>query len=212
VGDPLIPKHLRLESTSCNMSLPATSAATRPETSKYCEHHITAPDTTIRMLVDSGTKTRFESQGESILTPTCAIALYPGRTRLGCVHHVRNPSPSPILSCHKHATGVIATNAGNFATGTPGQDVNTTAVYGAYVGVGQSINFSNGDPCDLRGPFKTIGFDIGLGIISGSVTLSLGDNGVYQISVGNPFASKGLGLAMRANTTNTAVAPCNDCQ
>jgi hypothetical protein len=109
------------------------------------------------------------------------------------------------------ATGVIATNAGTFATGSPGQDVNTTAVYGAYVGVGQNLFFSNGNPCDLRGPFKTIGFDIGLGIIAGSATLSLGDNGVYQISVGNPFASKGFGLAMRANTTNTAVAPCK-CQ
>lgn len=101
------------------------------------------------------------------------------------------------------ASGVIATNSGNYAGGTPHQDVKTTGVYGAYVGAGQSFFFSNGTPCDLQGPFKTFNFEFGIGVLAGSVSLALSNNGVYQITVGNPFASKGVGLAVSANTTNT---------
>ena len=106
------------------------------------------------------------------------------------------------------ASGVVATNAGNYAGGSPHQDVKTTGVYGAYVGGGQSFFFTNGQPCDLQGPFKTFNFNLGLGIFNGSVSLALGQNGVYQITVGNPFASAGIGLSVSANTTNTKVSPC----
>jgi hypothetical protein len=106
------------------------------------------------------------------------------------------------------ASGVVATNAGNYAGGSPHQDVKTTGVYGAYVGGGQSFFFSNGQPCDLQGPFKTFNFNLGLGILNGSVSLALGENGVYQITVANPFASGDIGLSLSANTTNTKVSPC----
>jgi RHS repeat-associated protein len=106
------------------------------------------------------------------------------------------------------ASGAVATNSGNYAGGSPHQDVKTTGVYGAYVGGGQSFFFSNGQPCDLQGPFKTFNFNLGIGILNGSVSLALGENGVYQISVGNPFASAGIGLSVSSNTTNTKVSPC----
>ena len=106
------------------------------------------------------------------------------------------------------ASGGAAMNAGNYAGGTPGQNVNTTAVYGAYVGAGQSFSISNGQPCDMQGPFKTFNFQFGIGILAGSMSLAVDDHGVYQITVGNPFASKGVGLSVSAHTTNTKVSPC----
>jgi len=106
------------------------------------------------------------------------------------------------------ASGGIGMNAGNYAGGSPAQNVKTTGVYGAYVGAGQSFFISNGQPCDLQGPFKTFNFEFGIGVLAGSVSLAVDDNGVYQITVGNPFASKGVGLAVSAYTTNTKVSPC----
>jgi hypothetical protein len=104
------------------------------------------------------------------------------------------------------ASGGIGMNAGNYAGGSPAQNVKTTGVYGAYVGAGQSFFISNGQPYDLQGPFKTFNFEFGLGVLAGSVSLAV--DGVYQLSVGNPFASAGVGLAVSSYTTNTKVSPC----
>jgi RHS repeat-associated protein len=104
------------------------------------------------------------------------------------------------------ASGAVATNAGNYAGGTPHQDVKTTGVYGAFVGGGASLFVSNGQPCDLQGPFKTLNFNLGIGFISWSASLALGENGVYQVTF-SPVGW-GLGASVSAYTTNTKVSPC----
>ena len=103
-------------------------------------------------------------------------------------------------------TAGAATNAGNYVAGTPSQDPKTTQTWGAFAGVGHSLSLSNGEPSDLQGPFKTISFDVGiLGWFSLGGTYSFGENGVYQISVTDPFASPGIGFALSAYSTNTEV-------
>lgn len=103
------------------------------------------------------------------------------------------------------ASGAVATKAGNYAGGAPHQDVKTTGVYGAFVGVGPSLYASNGQPCDLQGPFKTLNFSLGIGFISWSGSLALGDHGVWQITF-SPVGW-GLGASVSAYTTNTKVSP-----
>ena len=102
-------------------------------------------------------------------------------------------------------SGGAATNVGDFVAGSPSQDSKTTGTIGAYAGVGQSFFISNGEPSDLQGPFKTLNVNIGLVGFSLGGTFSFGDNGVYQISVTNPFDSPGVGAAVSAYTTNTIV-------
>ncbi|MBZ5528144.1 MAG: RHS repeat-associated core domain-containing protein [Acidobacteriia bacterium] len=106
------------------------------------------------------------------------------------------------------ASGAIATNAGNYAGGAPHQDVRNTGVYGAFVGAGQSFFLTNGQPCDLQGPFKTLNFNAGIGVLSFTGSIASGDNGVYEITFSNIFASAGLGASMSAHTTYTKVSPC----
>jgi RHS repeat-associated protein len=98
-----------------------------------------------------------------------------------------------------------ATNAGPFVAGLPAQDPKTTGTYGAFAGVGQSFIISNGQPSDLQGPSKTLSFNVGIGPVSMGGALSFGANGVYQISISNPFDSPGIGASVSAYTTTTTV-------
>jgi hypothetical protein len=105
------------------------------------------------------------------------------------------------------ATGGVAGRAGDYAPGFPRQDPNTTGALGDYVGGGVSLLLGNGDPCQLKGPFKTLNVAGGWGPLSSSASFALGDNGVYVISISSPFGgSFGWGGMVSALTTNTGVA------
>lgn len=140
------------------------------------------------------------------LTGTGAAGLGPlgGTTVTGTLGLSSSPT-----STRGFATGGVGTSAGNYATGLPGNQSMygkpVTAAYGAYAGGGVAVNLSNGEPCQLRGPFHTINLDIGFGVdFSGTIAFS--DSGVWQASLGVPGLNWGFGADLNFVNTNTGVS------
>lgn len=77
-------------------------------------------------------------------------------------------------------------------------------VYGAYVGGGGQVTFSNGEPGQLSGPFNVYSFHIGLLGFNGGGQMACSGS-VCQISFSIPFASDGFGIAVSAYKTNAVV-------
>ena len=110
------------------------------------------------------------------------------------------------------ASGGIATNSGTYANGAPTQSPTEAANYGAYAGAGLILSVSNGTVCQLKGPFKVMNFDFGLGPgLDGGVSLALGENGIYQLSITPPITSVGVGVSTSSLHTNTVVKS-NSCE
>ena len=107
------------------------------------------------------------------------------------------------------ATGGAATSAGNFVQGSPANQSSNGQIeagaYGAFVGGGLTATFSNGEPSDLQGQFKTINVDLGF-LLMQSASISLNHRGIFQISLSVPGLSYGIGASMSFVHTNTAVS------
>ena len=102
------------------------------------------------------------------------------------------------------ASGGAMTTAGSYTNGAPNQTPPGAATYGAYAGVSAAATFSNGNPGQLRGPFRIFSVEVGLGAFNFGFQLACSGS-VCQGSISPPGAGFGIGVLVTTMATNTAV-------
>ncbi len=119
------------------------------------------------------------------------------------------------LSGGAFASGAAVAYAGSHVAAAPAQR-SQPRVSGAYAGYGPGLFVTNaGSTSQLKGPFDTLTFNIGIGFAKLSVSIATDKKTgvVFASATGGPAPySSGVGFSITTTTTNTAVASGGECE